>query len=241
MFRLSIVIVSMLVRIKALQTGTGNTDTVTMQVEDTDLTDSLYTLVRSYSYWNFGPALCLSDKFGTHVLSGYALRDYNISDGDWLFAGHGTRQPFSQQPLRQPYPVTTPTATSSSQHRLPQFTGGYYDLCDASASHIASALLWSASIAPELYSSQWKADVIAIAALRSEQFRRVLTSEYVQKRSGRARRVQNRDSHPYAPFVPDPLTHPISYELLWPPPGSPSGAMRTIEVPSTHLIQQEAP
>ena len=86
--------ISMLVRIHALRVGNNRDDnTVTLKVEATDLTDSLYTLVQHMSDWNFGPELCLSDKCGTHLFSGYTLR---ITDGDWIIAGHGngTRQLF---------------------------------------------------------------------------------------------------------------------------------------------------
>ena len=239
----------MLVRIHALRVGNNRDDnTVTLKVEATDLTDSLYTLVQHMSDWNFGPELCLSDKCGTHLFSGYKLRDYNITDGDWIIAGHGTRQPFSPQPWTTLRRVTTPTTTTTTTRQpQPQLT---YDSASYDAPQIASALMRSAVASPEAYNSFWKTDVIAIATLRSESFRRFLTSGYVVNRSAARRDQRNRD--PFlpgheAPFVPCSLIPPINIRALWPPPGQGQGdVVRTIEVPSTtttktHCQHLEAP
>ena len=138
--------ISMLVRIHALRVGNRDGDnTVTLKVEATDLTDSLYTLVQHMSDWNFGPELCLSDKCGTHLFSGYTLRDYNITDGDWIIAGHGTRQPFSPQPWTTLRRVTTPTTTTTARQLQPQLT---YDSASYDASQIAPALMRSAVASP---------------------------------------------------------------------------------------------
>ena len=112
---------------------------------------------------------------------GKTLADYGVRHGTTLLATSGTVQPFAPEAPFQIAPVTRPASA------------------DADASFLAHQLLQNVASGPHVYDSPCHRKIIATATLRSESFKRFLTSAYVSNHLGNSASAYQREpqaNHP---------------------------------------------